>query len=40
MLTLEVQEGNARSMRLYDRFGFEPCLHPMRGRALFLQKKL
>src|SRR5580658_1720669 len=24
-LTLEVQEGNARAMGLYDRFGFDPC---------------
>jgi ribosomal protein S18 acetylase RimI-like enzyme len=40
-LTLEVQEGNARAMGLYDRFGFEPYqLAPDAGRALFLQKKL
>lgn len=40
-LTLEVQENNARALRLYARFGFEAyVLASEAGRALFWQKKL
>jgi GNAT superfamily N-acetyltransferase len=40
-ITLEVQENNARAMRLYARFGFAAYeLAAEAGRALFWQKRL
>jgi ribosomal protein S18 acetylase RimI-like enzyme len=40
-LTLEVLTGNARALRSYARFGFEPyTLDPAAGQASFMQKWL
>ncbi len=40
-LTLEVLQGNARAIRLYERVGFAAFqLDPAMGRAMFLQKLL
>ena len=40
-LTLEVLTGNARALRSYTQFGFEPyTLDPAAGQASFMQKWL